>query len=238
MKTHAWQRTTLALLFLPVLYIMSIYYGFDAMYIASMLVYVSIAITITSGYHRYFSHASYECSKFWQFTYAFIGTASLNSSPVEWASVHIAHHRHSDTPLDPYDSTWRQFFKFKNRTHVSVSKFLLPLLRSRMHRFFINHSATIALIVATCLLIVSLKAFLFLYFLPVSAYLFTSYTHNILAHTGNKPRDNYFLEIFIPMMGEWIHASHHANPKQKYYSDKVYLDFGGLFIRLIQNDSK
>ena len=231
MKTKAWQRTIGALSFLPLLFVT----GANINLIWSFLVYLSIAITVTAGYHRYFAHASYECNKLWQFLYGFIGTASLNSSPIEWASVHIAHHKNSDTQADPYDSTWRQFFKFKERTDIQAPKFVLRMLRDGVHRFWIKHSAAVALVVGLLMLTISPTLFLFGYAIPVSAYLFTSYSHNIISHIGHTPHNIWPLEFIVPMCGEWMHKLHHEKPKLNHFG---VFDLGGYFIRVIRNDKR
>ncbi len=57
---------------------------------------------VTSGYHRYFSHASYKTSRVFQFILAFMSQTSLQKGALWWASHHRLHHRHSDTSQDPH----------------------------------------------------------------------------------------------------------------------------------------
>lgn len=236
MKTHAWQRTISALLFLPLLSFVLATYSSKFLLI-SLISYLMIAITITAGYHRYYSHGSYKCSKVWQYLFGYIGTASLNTSPLEWASVHRAHHKFSDTENDPHESTWRHFLDFKDRTGITAPKSLIVLLRDPVHRFFVNNSALIALVTAGILLMISFEVFLFVYMLPISAFLFNSYLHNILAHTNKQPRNLWALEFIIPLCGEWAHRLHHDNPRLEYFNvEYKYIDIGGYFIRLVRND--
>jgi len=56
--------------------------------------------TITGVYHRYFSHRSYQTSRWFQFFLALIGTSSAQKGPIWWASHHRHHHQHSDTEED------------------------------------------------------------------------------------------------------------------------------------------
>jgi stearoyl-CoA desaturase (delta-9 desaturase) len=235
MKTKSWQRTIGAISFLPLLCVTILYYGTSLNLLWSFLIYMSIAITITAGYHRYFSHATYECNRFWQFLFGFIGTASLNSSPIEWASVHIAHHKYSDTLADPYDSTWRQFFNFKERINIQAPKFVLKLMRNKVQKLWLKHSGTVAFCVALVMFLISPILFLYGYAIPVSAYLFTSYSHNIISHIGKQPRNIWLLEILIPMCGEWLHRSHHDQPRTSHFG---LLDLGGHFIWVIRNDKR
>jgi stearoyl-CoA desaturase (delta-9 desaturase) len=57
---------------------------------------------ITGVFHRYFSHRTYDTSRFFQFILAFLGTMSGQKGPIWWASHHRHHHQHSDTPEDAH----------------------------------------------------------------------------------------------------------------------------------------
>lgn len=62
--------------------------------------YVLRMFAITAGYHRLFSHRSYETSRVFQFLLGFVGAASVQRGPLWWAANHRHHHRHSDTDED------------------------------------------------------------------------------------------------------------------------------------------
>src|SRR4051794_36820299 len=55
---------------------------------------------ITAGYHRYFSHRSYQTNRVGQFAMALLGTTAVQKGVLWWASNHRHHHRHSDRPTD------------------------------------------------------------------------------------------------------------------------------------------
>lgn len=75
--------------------------GFSWVALAVCLgLYVLRMFAITGGYHRYFSHRSYETSRVFQFILGFLGASSAQKGPIWWASHHRHHHRHSDTPED------------------------------------------------------------------------------------------------------------------------------------------
>ena len=60
-------------------------------------------LSITGGYHRLFSHASYRASKLLRaFTLGF-GSAAVQNSALAWSADHRAHHARTDTDGDPYD---------------------------------------------------------------------------------------------------------------------------------------
>lgn len=65
---------------------------------------------ITAGYHRYFSHRTFETSRWFQFFLAFMAQTSLQKGALWWASVHRVHHRHSDSAEDPHSMHQFGFF--------------------------------------------------------------------------------------------------------------------------------
>lgn len=234
MKTKSIHRSLGAWL-LPIFFALSVYYATIPWIVVSLLLYFWIAITITAGYHRYFTHNMYSCSKFWEYAYSITGCISINSSPVEWSSVHILHHKHSDTDNDPYDSTYRHFLRFKDRIDIKLSKHSLKMLRDPRHKFFFEHSFSLSVIylVLVCLLF-GIPGLVFLYGLPISLYLVTSGIHTITAHKDKTPRNYWFLEFLIPMAGEWIHKEHHNDPRIVIFNYRPeFFDLGGFFIKVI-----
>ncbi|KIJ35025.1 hypothetical protein M422DRAFT_181218 [Sphaerobolus stellatus SS14] len=67
--------------------------------------YLFSVIGITAGYHRLWSHRSYTASFPLQYFLILAGTSAVQGSCYWWARTHRAHHRHTDTDLDPYNST-------------------------------------------------------------------------------------------------------------------------------------
>lgn len=66
---------------------------------------ISVAVTnlsITAGYHRLFSHRSYEARRWVRWLYLFLGAGAFQGSVISWATDHRRHHRFVDTNEDPY----------------------------------------------------------------------------------------------------------------------------------------
>lgn len=57
---------------------------------------------ITAGYHRLFAHRSYEATLPLRFALVTLAAGSLQGSVLWWSRGHRAHHRYTDTDLDPY----------------------------------------------------------------------------------------------------------------------------------------
>jgi stearoyl-CoA desaturase (delta-9 desaturase) len=62
-----------------------------------ILLYVVRMFAITGGYHRYFSHRTFQTSRWFQFVLGWLGASSAQKGPIWWASHHRHHHKHSDT---------------------------------------------------------------------------------------------------------------------------------------------
>lgn len=56
------------------------------------------------GYHRLWSHRSYNASIALQVFLLFAGASAVQGSCYWWARAHRSHHRYTDTDLDPYNA--------------------------------------------------------------------------------------------------------------------------------------
>jgi stearoyl-CoA desaturase (delta-9 desaturase) len=113
--SSGWQRinwvTTLFLLLTPVvgliwgaLHIGAM--GVGASELAVFAFYVcATGFSITTGYHRLFSHGSYECSRIVKVFYLLFGAAAFQHSVLSWCSDHRRHHKYLDREQDPYSIT-------------------------------------------------------------------------------------------------------------------------------------
>jgi stearoyl-CoA desaturase (delta-9 desaturase) len=72
-------------------------------------VYTFQILSVTVGYHRYFSHRAYKTSRVMQFILGFFAQMSAQKGVLWWAAHHRFHHRHSDMHDDihsPKDGIW------------------------------------------------------------------------------------------------------------------------------------
>ena len=100
---------TIFLFGLPVLTVLSLFYyvshyGFALSdFLIFLLMYSLCGLSITMGYHRYYSHKAFECHPLIQFYFLVFGAATLENSALCWVSDHRKHHTHTDQELDPYN---------------------------------------------------------------------------------------------------------------------------------------
>jgi stearoyl-CoA desaturase (delta-9 desaturase) len=65
--------------------------------------WVLIGMSICAGYHRHFSHKTYDCAKPVQLFYAVFGAMAAQNSALIWSASHRRHHKHVDDDWDPYN---------------------------------------------------------------------------------------------------------------------------------------
>jgi stearoyl-CoA desaturase (delta-9 desaturase) len=77
--------------------------GFDLLHGGLLMgMYIITAIGITVGYHRYFTHRSFQTPRFVQAFFAIAGAMALEGPVLKWVAMHRCHHQHSDKPGDPH----------------------------------------------------------------------------------------------------------------------------------------
>ena len=67
--------------------------------------WIITGLGITVGYHRLFSHRSFESHPLLDWVLVIWGGAALENSALQWCSNHRLHHKHLDTDKDPYSIT-------------------------------------------------------------------------------------------------------------------------------------
>ncbi len=60
-------------------------------------------LAITAGYHRLFSHKSYDANPAYKLFMLLFGAAAFENTALRWASDHRNHHKFVDTDKDPYN---------------------------------------------------------------------------------------------------------------------------------------
>lgn len=59
-------------------------------------------MSITTGYHRLYSHKTYRTKPIVEWALLFFGTLATEGSVLKWSHDHRLHHKHVDTDKDPY----------------------------------------------------------------------------------------------------------------------------------------
>jgi stearoyl-CoA desaturase (delta-9 desaturase) len=80
------------------------FYGVTLGQVLLAVAYFVIAgMSITVGYHRLFSHRSFNCRPWMKAALLVTGSSAWQGSALDWAADHIRHHGYTDTEKDPYN---------------------------------------------------------------------------------------------------------------------------------------
>jgi stearoyl-CoA desaturase (delta-9 desaturase) len=66
------------------------------------VLYVLTGLGITVGYHRLLTHRSFQTSRPVQYTFAILGSMSVQGPVLSWVADHRKHHAHTDEDGDPH----------------------------------------------------------------------------------------------------------------------------------------
>ncbi|KAI3404333.2 OLE1 [Candida oxycetoniae] len=99
--------------------------------VLAFILYVFSGVSITAGYHRLYSHKSYDAVLPVRLFFAFFGAGAIEGSIKWWGHSHRIHHRYTDTSRDPYDARRGFWFSHmgwmlmkanpKNRARADIS---------------------------------------------------------------------------------------------------------------------
>src|ERR1700733_6727141 len=91
----------LALLVMLPLYFMH-YSPSWGMWVATVILFFATGMSITGGYHRFYSHLTYKTHPAIETLLLFFGSMATQGSALRWAYEHRNHHAYVDTDRDPY----------------------------------------------------------------------------------------------------------------------------------------
>lgn len=206
------------------------YYGVSKPELALFFFYFfATGMSITVGYHRLFSHASYKTNDFVRFLLLFFGAATYEESALKWASQHRQHHQFTDTEKDPHNSKrgfwychvgWILFYKHCVN-HDNVKDLLQNKLVMNQHKYY-NFWALFAGILLPMMIGVwighPLGAFVMsvclrMFLIMNAAFLINSYAHMIGDNGYNRKESaaDHWLGAIITN-GEGYHSFHHRFP--------------------------
>ncbi len=77
--------------------------AFNWVYLALLVgMYVTTALGISVGYHRFFTHRSFKTPRPMAAILAALGSMAVEGPVLQWVAVHRRHHQHSDDHEDPH----------------------------------------------------------------------------------------------------------------------------------------
>lgn len=77
-------------------------WGSPWIWLFALLFAAATNLSVTAGYHRLFSHRSYEVRPWVEWVFLLVGASAFQGSALKWSSDHRRHHSEVDTDRDPY----------------------------------------------------------------------------------------------------------------------------------------
>ena len=182
-----------------------------------LVLYVARMFGITAGYHRYFSHRTFELGRPAAFALAWLAQSSAQKSVLGWAA--------SDEPDDVHSPVQRGFWyshvgwifdRSTDRTDLSKVRDLAQFPELRwLHRWELVPAATLAL---ACFAIGGWSGLIVGFFWSTVLTWHGTFTINSLSHvfgsrryaTSDDSRNNALLAMIT--LGEGWHNNHHRYP--------------------------
>lgn len=194
---------------------------------ASFILFWLSGISITAGYHRYFSHRSFKTNSIVESFLIFFGSLAIQGSVLRWAFDHREHHAYVDSDKDPYSINkgflYAHFLWIMDEQREINPKVVPDLMKNKLVMNQHNH-ANLWMIGTNILVFLSLgwllNDYLGAIIIGVLARLFFlhhfTWFINSLAHTwGDKPFcqeqsavDNFIISLVT--FGEGYHNYHHT----------------------------
>lgn len=85
---------------------------------------------VAIGLHRLLAHRSFKCPKLLEYFWVSAAYLAFHGSPIWWATIHRAHHRHVDTPLDPHSPIFGIFKAYTFYTPFAYAEHIDPVVQS------------------------------------------------------------------------------------------------------------
>ncbi len=205
--------------------------GLDLFQISLFFVFfLSCGFSITLGYHRLFSHLTFDASRPVKLFTLIFGAAAFEGSALEWSADHRRHHKHVDHDEDPYDINKGLFWAhigwllFRNGPDTPLT-WVRDLQKDKLaiwqHRYYVPIAFVVGFIVPPIIGFfyggwnVALGAFLIAGVARVVCLHHVTFCINSLCHwIGDRPyskrcsaRDSILMAVFT--FGEGYHNYHH-----------------------------
>ena len=207
-----------------------------------LVFYILTGLGVTIGLHRYFSHHSFKCAKWFQYVLAILGCMALQGPIIYWVANHRKHHQFTDVEGDPHspnleNKNWihhvHAFFHahwgwILKTSDVSYNRYAFDILSNSILYKLSHHAVFFALLGVILPGIIgglwtqswqgAGMAILWGGFVRICAMQTTTYSVNSFGHLFGKktyPLNNNSRDnwiLGIVAFGDGWHNSHHAFP--------------------------
>lgn len=201
-----------------------------------VLFYIWHTLGVTVGLHRLLSHRSFSCPKIVEYFFVLSGYLAFEGSPIWWATIHRAHHRHDDTELDPHSPKYGLFnahvgwlLRRGYKSHIDPARHAKDLINDPVYRFLEQDGEWHRAHLLTVVICLGFRILLWICFgwvaalaslLAAIAVFQVPLMLNVLCHVPKLGYKNFATRddsvniwwVAILALGEGWHNNHHASP--------------------------
>ena len=186
--------------------------------------------------HRYFTHKAFKTNKFWHYFLFLHAILASEGSPLMYKSIHLTHHRHTDSNKDPHSpkyngklDTFFPYFNFKKDLNINLLS-ARDLLKDKEHIFVDKHYFKIHLFYFCLLLAINpILVYPFYIFTALVSIVGGGYI-NTFCHYPDYPQDKW---LYTVLFADGHHKYHHDNPADYYVPFTIWTN---TFIKLIKTN--
>ena len=178
--------------------------------------YIIINMSINLGWHRYFCHKAFKSSKFLEYLFLIIGTASGFGPINTWIQEHKAHHKRKNNidPFNPHNNFLSSWFWWAFNTHIDDSKKdgILTDMQYLLFQRYYFFSMLLSNLVLFTLFYILTSDTMISFFLGISLRISLFHLIYSLSHAVGHYEKFRFLEVIN--LGEGNHINHHKYPEK------------------------
>lgn len=178
--------------------------------------YVLASISITFGYHRYFSHREFKAPLWLQTIFLYFGLLCGGRSALTWSAVHRMHHAYADTLKDPHSPKYKKWYEIVFslwRVKRIPRRFCKDLLNNKLVMYFHHQGWKYAFLTYFFALLIDWRLLIILLLVFVYSYIGFGLLNYVGHNNNNGPINNLLINLFAPFEGN--HKDHHEKSKKK-----------------------
>lgn len=136
-------------------------------------------------------------------------------TPFFWGALHIQHHKHRDTELDPhspdYLGFWQTLIALYDPGLTDKRTMVKHLRYNQLSQFFVKYYSVLLLIPVTAFFVIPTDIFLMFYAVPASLSFTIATFSTYYTHHNHKPRSDFDTWAKVLFLGESEHHDRHHN---------------------------
>ncbi|MCE5294871.1 MAG: fatty acid desaturase [Chlamydiales bacterium] len=232
-RDYNWRPASLFVLIYHVvlLFALPIYFYYNSpswgMWTATIILYFATGMSITGGYHRFYSHQAYKAHPIAEWFLVFFGSMACQGSILRWSYEHRIHHAYVDTDKDPYSINKGFWFAhvlwlfhhpkpIENKVVSDLLRNPLVAFQHKYYKYLMFGTNIMAFLFVGWLLNDYLGAFVISWWLRLLCLHHSTWFINSLAHTWGARTfsseqtavDNFIISLLT--FGEGYHNYHHT----------------------------